>query len=737
MTTRSIRSFARCATPSLAALLLLAASARAEAPDDVLSAIPAVPPAEKHAFTIEDLLSLRDIDTLSVSPDGAQFAILVRQAAPENNSYRTGWFVGSDREGALVFAGAGGDVSPATDGNVIGELSRRMAQWSPDGVWIAYPVRHHGEMQLWRSRRDGAVREQLTRNAADVRDFAWSEDGRSVYFTAGTPRAQLQARHDAEAGRGYRFDDLRWMSRVISPGFPQRSPEANPPVWVVDVTTKIERPATEVQVRHFEQLRSAGSNQSAEVPRLATAHGMPPVRGSDGSWAWLAPEGNASRVTASLAADGSDPVTCAAPECAGPFLSSFWWSADDKRVIFWNYDRRNGFDPVLYTWSPSTGQVATVVPGSSQRFRDCAMNRDRLFCVRETDTLPGHVAAIDTRSGEITVHADVNPELKNVRFGKVERIEWDVPATVPEAGYAPRATGYILYPPDFDPTRRYPVFIAPYRDGGFPRGDTGDEHPLFAYAASGIVVLNTNFPLPVRKDGSSSTDFMKLLYSAELDFPHLTTLMRSTLRALDLVAQRGFLDRQRVGIGGLSHGSFVPLYMLQKEDRLAAVSIAGGHWNPTQYYASSPIGSPRETEWYPAPFGDGLDWWNRIDIAQHVEQIEAPILFNFADTELFNGLTLLRHMENERKAFDAYVFPNEYHVKWQPAHRQALYRRNLDWFRFWLQDYEDPAPEKQEQYVRWRQLRVLQCKNERSLRDYCGDEAAPIGHSRPPLSSGS
>jgi hypothetical protein len=29
----------------------------------------------------------------------------------------------------------------------------------------------------------------------------------------------------------------------------------------------------------------------------------------------------------------------------------------------------------------------------------------------------------------------------------------------------------------------------------------------------------------------------------------------------------------------------------------------------------------------------------------------------------------------------------------------------VDWFRFWLQDYEDPAPVKNEQYARWREPR--------------------------------
>lgn len=507
---------------------------------------------------------------------------------------------------------------------------------------------------------------------------------------------------------------------MITPGHPPRPPEKNPAVWIVDPETGAERRANEEETRAFERLRSVGFHHGAggaELPEIVSGRGARPVANSKGSLAWLAPEGDESkhpvlRVTASLAADGSNPITCEAPECSGALMSSLWWSTDASRVIFWNMDKRNGLDPALYTWSPASGKVATVVPASGERFKGCGMSGDRLVCLRETDVQPVHVAAIDTRSGKITVLADVNPELKNVRFGKVERIEWDVPETVPEAGYPQRAVGYILYPPDFDPSRKYPVFIAPYTAGGFHRGDVGDEHPLFVYAANDIVVLDARFPHPTGSVASmSGTELMKLLYSAELGFPHLTTLMQSTLRGLDQVAARGFVDEARVGIGGVSHGSFVPLYMLQKENRLAAVSIAGGHWSPAQYYAATPQGRPRDEEWYPAPFGDGLEWWNQIDVAQHVDEIEAPILFNFPDSEIVSSLTLLRHLENGHKPFDAYVFPGEHHQKWQSAHREAVYRRNLDWFRFWLQDREDPGPAKVEQYERWRHLRELQRGN--------------------------
>jgi len=35
----------------------------------------------------------------------------------------------------------------------------------------------------------------------------------------------------------------------------------------------------------------------------------------------------------------------------------------------------------------------------------------------------------------------------------------------------------------------------------------------------------------------------------------------------------------------------------------------------------------------------------------------------------------------------------------------------VDWYRFWLQGYEDPNPAKAEQYERWRALRSIQEKN--------------------------
>jgi hypothetical protein len=52
-----------------------------------------------------------------------------------------------------------------------------------------------------------------------------------------------------------------------------------------------------------------------------------------------------------------------------------------------------------------------------------------------------------------------------------------------------------------------------------------------------------------------------------------------------------------------------------------------------------------------------------------------------------------------------FVFPDEYHIKWQPRHRDAVYGRTVDWFAFWLMGQIDPAAGKEDQYRRWTRMR--------------------------------
>lgn len=618
------------------ATLTLAAHASMDSTRNVLS-IPEIQTTARRTVTIDDLSAVRVIDALSVSPDGQRYAILVRQADPSNNDYRLAWFAGTTRNDELVRLGDGGEARPRVmpTGHMPGEIGGNESRWSPDGQWLAYTVRKDQAVQLWRSRIDGSVQEQLTNTAADVREFAWSEDGRALYFAVGTSRAELRVQEQTKAWQGYRYDEDFWtFTDLLGPQL-IRPLETNLSWWAITLDAHVERLATESEQAALLRTRA---NKAGVVDVTELAKRLPD---------------------------------------------------DDLRLCH-------------------EGAAHQVI------------------CVRQTASQPAHVVAIDRRSARIQRLADVNPEFRNLRLGKVERFEWDTPKFAwNEPGgalaglYPSRAYGYILYPPDFDPKKKYPVFIDPYVASGF--NPLGAEHPLHAYAASGFVVLRTAFPQYTRSVG------MQQMYSRELSYPHLTMLMESTLRALDVVAKRGFIDERRVGIGGVSHGTFVPLYMMQKYDRIAAISISSPHWGPLQYYWNTQKARDALAAYEPRGSDSTRrrpDFWDEIDIAAHVDTIEAPILMHLAAHETYALAPLIRNLADAGKPYDAYVFAAETHIKWQAAHLHAITTRNLDWFRFWLQDFEDPNPAKAEQYLRWRKLREQQRQSTAATRSPPPDSSA-------------
>lgn len=711
-----------CVATSIALLTVADADA---GPNPSKLVIPEIKKAAPRLITVGDMAALRRVDVLSVSPDGRRFVLFVRQGDPATNDFRTGWFVGATGGGALIHVGDGGEVrlGMTPDGTTTGHLETRDARWSPDSEWIAYTLRRDGEVQLWRSKADGSAQEQVTHNSADVREFAWSEDGRRLYFTVGTPRAEVRAREQAKAREGFRYDeDLHAFTDFMLPQLP-RPLETKLSAWVVALEGRRERPGEEADRAAFERARArhaGGIEAAGGAIKDAVA---PPVARADGALVWPAltrPMSSTLRVVASLSG-GSDSVVCAAEECSGA-IRKVWWSEDGERVLIWRnegaLDAGNGF----YAWSPASAAVATILRVPDAHFEHCAPAADdHLVCTRETPTRPAHLVSIDLQAAAEQVVADVNPEFRNIRLGKAERVEWDAPSFPwNEQGgkltgvYPERAYGYILYPPDFDPNKQYPIFIEPYAAFGFDNS-LSLEHPLHVYAANGFIVLNTQFPMPPDLGADLGGTAMKQLYSAELGFPHLTMLMESTLRVLESVAARGFIDERRVGIGGVSHGTFVPLHMLQKHDRIAAISISSSAFGTLEYYwatrkgrelLAAAFGPGGYEDWLVRPEGAGREFWRQIDIADHVDAIEAPILMNLPAHETFGLLRLIRHLGDAGKPYDAYIFPNETHIKWQPAHLQAIMNRNLDWFRFWLQGYEDPGPAKAGQYSRWRELRT-------------------------------
>jgi dipeptidyl aminopeptidase/acylaminoacyl peptidase len=101
--------------------------------------------------------------------------------------------------------------------------------------------------------------------------------------------------------------------------------------------------------------------------------------------------------------------------------------------------------------------------------------------------------------------------------------------------------------------------------------------------------------------------------------------------------------------------------------------------------------------------------WRKLSPVFNLARIEAPVLMQLPEQEYIHSLDYAAPLLKQHRA-DLYVFPNEPHLPFQPRHMVAMYERNLDWFRFWLQGVEDPAPSKSAQYSHWREIRSAESK---------------------------
>lgn len=669
-------------------------------------------------LTARDLLSLKDIGgafgIVSVSPDERSVAFEIQQPDFRADTYRSEWYIArTDGRGMPVDVGSGGDVmlEPAPFGRVDGARADVRAQWSPDGRWVAFLRKDGGQIQVWRSRTDGGGEEQVTHSGANVLSFAWRPDGRAIYFEVGRSRKAMARRDRLEGERGYLLDDRFFPDYSTKPlwfacgariwNIPAVASErCEPQLRVATFAPPAERNATAAEAREYARLISPARPPGIAVGR--SLHGIA-WNAAHTRAAWLenlhpkAEPGFAAPLTLFVAGR-----RCRAPQCTGR-LVGVWWSGSE--VVF---QRREGWDDsvqALYTWIPGSSAPRLIYRKDST-LRSCAMAAGRLLCLQETPIQPRRIISIDLASGRVRAIFDPNPGFARFRLGKVEKLEVT-------DGFGNKAFGHLVYPPNFRPGHRYPLVIVQYRSRGFLRGGTGNEFPIFPLAAAGFLVYSSDSPGDQRLlEEYDATQWQGLAAQLTREVGPSGYRMRSALGALNAVIEtldrRGILDPAKVGITGLSAGAEVLYYAITHSKRFAAAAVSGME-SPASYLleVNRTMQSLLEAEWGTRTLEEATQVARRIQsLAYNARVVDTPLLIQVADRELIDTLPGFVALRAAGKPVEAYVFPDEYHIKFHPLHKLAAGERAIDWFRFWLENQEDPAPAKATQYARWRSLRA-------------------------------
>jgi dipeptidyl aminopeptidase/acylaminoacyl peptidase len=667
------------------------------------------PAASPHGVGVDDLMSLIDLSGVALSPDGRWVATLAIQPDVSADSYRIAWVVApTGGPGPVVNLGdageprffAGGHEIDRTDQNGL----RSRAVWARDSQSLYYLRRMDGAVQVWRSDRTGKAQVQVTHAEGNVRRMAWSRDGRRFYVETGPTRAALAAAMRSDARTGYRITTHTDWSFPDDQPFQTRPAGLATTVLVLDLANGAEMVASPDQVAEFRALGAVSADQldplvvvgpdgagRAQLERIAASH----VRASPPRRLSLAPRNGA-------------PEPCGDPACTGLFEwttdtlgrgAPVWWAPDGASLYFLRRQGANDPEVRLYQWRPASRRLR-IVARFPDTLTDCATEGAHLVCLWQSPVQPRQLVSIDLTTGQRRVLFDPNPQWSAIRLGETRWIKWRDPA-------GRQTSGVLIKPPDYVAGRRYPLVILGYNTSNAVRGDRAARFPSHVLAQKGFVVLVYDYWQ--NEATLYDADYVPRRYAGEVEAGRVPfSLLQAAVKQL---SDAGLVDAGRVGIGGQSDGLNPVAYGLIHSDLFKAAAVGWIRWNPSSYFMFHNIYKDQlETAGLVVPPERQPSALIRhLSLAANATAVRAPILAHASDLEFFreSQLEAVRRFEDAGRPLDMYVMPDEDHIPFHPAHRDAEFRRTTQWFQFWLQGVEAPDPVEPDQYARWRAMRDL------------------------------
>lgn len=667
------------------------------------------------------IVEMREITSVSVSPNGRLAVVGIGHSNPQINKHELSWVIVPLRKrGTLKTVPAGEAIY---DPRSPGALLTRQALWSRDGKWFFYLRRDDEEVQLWETRSDGRMTRQVTHSKSDLIDLKRSSDPDEFIVQLAPARAALRKAEEDEYRSGILYDDH------IIPGFPLTRT-----LPVIDRLRSVRwRSVPGSDAGEYAPLGWSGPTSAVfNVPlrELKTAAGTIPKP-------FIAAESYSNRVTVVALSpipenpydyggqytlqlepkSGGNPIQrCEIAECIANRITVIGWSPDGSEIYYLAdslggaLDSRIPSGAAIYAWNPRSSVVRLIhdsgteglwgrlytleAHGALSIAPSPVVGREIVFAFSGADQ-PPRLEAINLDTGISRVLFDPNAELRALTQGRAVWHTWET-----SIGYSGR--GIMFLPDDYRPGEKYPAVVTSYGcGGGFLRGGSGDNAPEFMLAHQGFIAVCVD--MRIREILARETDRSRI-------YPVYCGIVLALIADL---TRDGKLDPTRVGISGQSLGANAGAQCISHSNSFAAAAFRHGSWperirwdlfstaswqrGPNSMYAQMKLPDPRN---------DPTGRWDEISVSHRAREINTPTLIQADDSEYLNALPLWSAMHEEGKAIEMHVFPEDVHMLIQPIHMLVNFERQLDWFNFWLRGVEDPAPEKKQQYARWRLLKT-------------------------------
>ncbi|HUS09912.1 MAG TPA: S9 family peptidase [Pyrinomonadaceae bacterium] len=661
---------------ALATTLLCVGSSLAQAPGAAsLTSIGR----ETNFVSPEDVLSIRDVRELQVSPDGKQIAFKVTEPAdpklPRTPRTSNIWIVPTD-----------GSKPPRP---CVPNLKNAMSpRWSPDGRSLAF-LSDRGEsgidpdttIQIYLLPSDGGKAERLTSVGGGVEDFAWSPDSKTIAFVArDQPTAREQERESAgddatEVDRNFKSSRL-WIANLSDRKAVQITKqdfEINELAWspkgdeIALVVARTQKPEDSLLLSLVVVNRSTGEVARTLSTNVAPISGL--LKWSPDGHSITMLEGPPTKDFSSwvsvVAASGGGPVRPLMKDYSGTVIA-LGWTPDSRHLLAQSIE---GTGQALLTIDVTTGAVRKLADVIQTIWEySFSTNGQTIVYNAQTPESPSDIWVWTKDAGPRKI-TDFNPQTKSWRLGKVREVEWKNS----KDGLIRR--GVLITPPGYKAGNLYPTIVNTHP------GDTawwvGFHAKWWAWgqllAANGYVVF---LPNTRGVNGEGWRLHAELGYWGRRSFQDL-------MDGVDYLVEQKIADPNRLGIGGWSNGGFMTEYAITRSTRFKAAVAQAGHSDFFSLYGTSYLYAAMRVLNPDSPYYDRRSYDDDSPITL-IRNCRTPTLLihgiNDSGVPVGQAYEFYRGLKDVGVETELVVYPREGHSIQEYGHQLDLQKRVVGWF---------------------------------------------------------
>lgn len=294
-----------------------------------------------------------------------------------------------------------------------------------------------------------------------------------------------------------------------------------------------------------------------------------------------------------------------------------------------------------------------------------------VLAARQRTTRPPELFAIATQQTSAPRSiTDLNgAQLRPFAMREAEEVFWT------HAGR--RMQGWLVKPADFDPSRKYPLFLFPH-GGPFGAHVDGFHYRWNAqiFAAHGYVVF---MPNPTGSTGFGES------FAADVQGAWGGRVFDEVMAGVDhLLATSPWLDGDRMVAGSASYGGYFMNWLITQTDRFKAVFTHASIWNFVSMTGASVIAHYMLADASHASPWEDVAAFNRYSPHYHAAKIRTPTYVSHGgqDAGVPDGQGMELYWTLQRLGVESRFihFPDEGHHILKPANSRVFYQEMLDWF---------------------------------------------------------